>query len=279
MYRFSRFLTLPIKKRGEKMNTYIKIFNDYVKKYDPKDPKIALKIKHTLNVVNKSKEICDSLKLDDKETHLAMIIALLHDIGRFEQIKRYQTFNDAKSIDHALLGCQILFDEKVIDIFQIKDDLDIIYDAIINHNRFEISENLKGRSLLHARIIRDADKLENLEFKCTLAIEDIYGIKKTIIEKQIITPKVFEAICNHRCIKAVDRSNELDMWLTHIGFIFDFNFEYCLKVIEKEAYLDQILSRLDYQNEKTKQEIEKIKVITKEFIKKNKKKNGENTCF
>ena len=40
---------------------------------------------------------------------------LLHDIGRFEQLKRYQSFIDSQTIDHANLGVTILFDDNLIE--------------------------------------------------------------------------------------------------------------------------------------------------------------------
>ena len=39
------------------------------------------------------------LKLDEYETDVAWLTGMLHDVGRFEQIKRYNTFNDAQSVD------------------------------------------------------------------------------------------------------------------------------------------------------------------------------------
>ena len=47
----------------------------------------------------------------------AWLLGLLHDIGRFEQVKRYNTFNDSQSVDHAELGADILFKEGLIDRF------------------------------------------------------------------------------------------------------------------------------------------------------------------
>ena len=39
---------------------------------------------------------------------IAEAVALLHDVGRFEQYKRYGTFNDRKSVNHAALGVEIM---------------------------------------------------------------------------------------------------------------------------------------------------------------------------
>ena len=86
-------------------------FKEYVKNYDIENPKIALKIAHIERVASIAKNIAESLKLPKEDVELAELIGLLHDIGRFEQVKRYNTFVDALSANHAKLGVEILFKE------------------------------------------------------------------------------------------------------------------------------------------------------------------------
>ena len=73
-----------------------KAFREYLKNYDTKNGSILLKIKHTYEVIKKSEYIANGLRLDKEDIELAKIIALLHDIGRFEQIKEFGEFNDKK---------------------------------------------------------------------------------------------------------------------------------------------------------------------------------------
>ena len=40
---------------------------------------------------------------------MSWLTGLLHDVGRFEQLRRYGTFIDAQSIDHAEFGADRLF--------------------------------------------------------------------------------------------------------------------------------------------------------------------------
>ena len=97
-----------------------RLFDEYVANYDKDNPKVALKIEHTYRVMEASKNVAVSLGLDQDEIDLASLIGLLHDIGRFEQLKRYNCFIDSKTIDHALLGVQILFDDNLISKFDIE---------------------------------------------------------------------------------------------------------------------------------------------------------------
>ncbi len=153
-----------------------KVFQEYLKRYNVKDGSIALKIKHTYEVVKKSEYIANGLRLDKEKIELAKIIALLHDIGRFEQIKEFGEFND-KKIEHAEFGVKVLFNNGLIRNFINEDKYDsIIYKAIYNHNKYKIEKNLNEKELLHCRIIRDADKLDNFRVKEKDKIEDMFPI-------------------------------------------------------------------------------------------------------
>jgi len=56
------------------------------------------------------------LHLNQKDLNLAKTIALLHDVGRFEQYERYRTFDDYKSEDHVHLSLNVLNQEEVLRI-------------------------------------------------------------------------------------------------------------------------------------------------------------------
>ena len=138
-----------------------KIFDEYVSNYDMSNEKISTKYYHTYRVCEQSLNICKSLNLSDEDTLLAYLIALLHDIGRFEQHRRFGTYNDLKSMDHASFGCTLLFEDVLIRSFITDDRYDeIIKNAIMNHNKYSIDKGLNERELLHAKIIRDADKID-----------------------------------------------------------------------------------------------------------------------
>ena len=97
-----------------------KVFDDYVKNYNSNDEKIKLKIDHTYRVSDLCEKIALSLGMNNEDVDIAWLTGLLHDIGRFEQVKRYGTFNDPKSVDHAKLGSSILFSEGKIDLNDIE---------------------------------------------------------------------------------------------------------------------------------------------------------------
>lgn len=86
-------------------------FEEYLNEYDREDEKIKLKIVHTYGVAACAKAIGKRMKLSEEDMELAEMIALLHDIGRFEQIRKYDSFQP-DTMDHAAYGVEILFGEK-----------------------------------------------------------------------------------------------------------------------------------------------------------------------
>ena len=90
-------------------------FKSYTDAYDATNPRIALKIEHTYHVA----EACDAVAREQgwssEDIDLAWLCGLLHDMGRFEQLRRWDTFKDAESMSHAALGIEVLFGENPAD--------------------------------------------------------------------------------------------------------------------------------------------------------------------
>ena len=88
-------------------------FDAYVTPYDTANPRIALKVEHTLRVAELSERIAREAGFTPAGIDLAWLCGLLHDIGRFEQLRRWDTFSDAASTNHAALGVEVLFGANV----------------------------------------------------------------------------------------------------------------------------------------------------------------------
>ena len=85
------------------------VFRDYVDTFDWSNENIRLKYFHTIEVANISYEVAKRLNLSSEERDLAKLIGYLHDIGRFIQVSKTNTFKD-KTMDHATEGVKILFE-------------------------------------------------------------------------------------------------------------------------------------------------------------------------
>ena len=245
-------------------------FKKYLNQFDYNNGKIALKIRHTFGVIKASEYIANNLSLDEENVELAKLIALLHDIGRFEQLKQSNSFSDSAEIDHAILGNKILFENNLINTFIIDRKYDnLISKAILNHNKLLIDKDLSEIELLHAKIIRDADKTDNFRVKAEEKIEDIMdNCNKEQLENSLISDDIYNDFMNGKIIISSKRKTFLDFWISYIAFIFDFNYKYGLEYIIEKDYINTIVDRLNYKKNDSIEKMKKIKKYALEYISK-----------
>ena len=155
-----------------------KLYDAYVDTYRGTDGKLPvmmqLKRTHTAFVVRNAEAIADGEGFSSEEREVALAAALLHDTGRYEQLRRYNTFRDSDSVDHAVFSHDIVVEkgwlEKVevaIERSEIAEGLrrglqwkDAILKAVLYHNRRDLPEGMDPLTEVASHTVRDADKLD-----------------------------------------------------------------------------------------------------------------------
>ena len=120
-------------------------------------PMMQLKLVHTRKVVEAACAIAKGEGFDAPTARACEAAALLHDTGRYEQLRVYNTFRDSDSVDHAVFSHDIVKEKGWLDGWE---DKDAILAAVLYHNRREIPEGLDPLTLACSRTVRDADKLD-----------------------------------------------------------------------------------------------------------------------
>ena len=234
----------------------------YISKYNMKNSRIALKAAHIYRVADAAKNIAISLSLEEEQIKLAELIGLLHDIGRFEQLKRYDTFEDRLSVNHAMLGLEILKENNFIRKFCSEEKYyDIIFSAIENHNKYKIDKTLEGEKLLQAKIIRDADKIDILNLLVFETFETLY--KKESIADEKISEAVLESFFRGEELDRKLLITNMDKWVSNIGYIFDLNFKPSFRILKEKDYINKIIDRVKTED------MEKVRKFATEFIENN----------
>ena len=246
-------------------NSANKYFNKFINdNFDINDEKISHKIKHTYKVVNNAKYICEKLNLDSLNTDIAMVTALLHDIGRLTQAKEMKTFReDITNYDHATLGVKLLFEQNEIRKFVSNNKYDdIIKKAIENHSKYILDKTgLNDIELLHCKIIRDADKIDSYRAK---TVDDIYtmaNIYPEDIENSKITEKIYNDFMNEKTILSKDRKTGIDIWISYIAFLFGLEFKCSYELIKEKDYVNKLFDRFNYKLENKKMNILREKAL------------------
>lgn len=245
-----------------------KEFKKYVEKYDINNPKIRLKIAHIERTSAIARKMAESLKLSKEDVELAELIGLLHDIGRFEQVKKYGTFVDHLSENHAKIGVDTLFKDGLIRNFIEDSKYDKIIElAIINHNKDkkDITKNISDRENLHIKLIRDSDKTDILYI---LTFEDEKAVwESDNLEEEKFTDEIFREFIEDHNIVYKNRKTHADTLICHFAYAFDFNFDYGLKYVLDNKYYEKLYKRFNFKDEETKKRFKEIYNITNNYIK------------
>ncbi len=205
-------------------------FKKYVSGYDLEDLQIRLKVIHTWQVVKAADTIAQSLDLDESQKRLVHLAALFHDIGRFEQVRRYHTFFDAQSIDHAALGARILEEEDFLDRLKPEEKKQVI-EAVRVHNRLAVPKDHQGFQKTLDQIVRDADKVDIFRVGAQDSPEAFSGHSLDSIPEDLISPEVAGAIQAGSSVRREERKSALDFWVSCFGFVFDLNYPASARLI------------------------------------------------
>jgi len=231
------------------------------------DEKIALKVKHTYHVAELCEQIARSEGMSEDDISLAWLSGMLHDIGRFEQIRRYGTFSDANSIDHAQFGADLLFSEGLILNFPYPDEswTPILEQAIRCHSMYRIPDTICGRNLIFCQILRDADKIDILRVQVETPVEKIYDVTSEELQTSEISPQVMNSISEKHATLRSLKKTPVDHIAGHISLVFELVFSESWHIVEKQGYLEKLLS-FSSQNETTNKQFQTIREIIKTAI-------------
>lgn len=224
-------------------------FAGYVKTfYTPGDEylnnNLHLKECHTRRVCAEMRALAEALAMNPDDALIAETIALLHDVGRFEQFKKYRTYKDTVSENHCLLGLRIIAEQKAIDAWP-KEDQVLICTAVEFHGAKELPA-LDERTLHFSKMIRDADKLD-IFCLCSENYRRFHEDKKSFAfevefaDVPDITPAILEALFNNQLIDYRLLRTLTDAKILQLGWVFDTYFDWTLRQMRDRGYIDGIM--------------------------------------
>lgn len=222
-------------------------FADYVHQFSSDDPVVQenmdLKAEHTRRVCEAIIDIGESLGLSEDDLCMAETSALLHDIGRFEQYRRYRTFFDSRSEDHGALGV------KVIQAGGVLADLDTaaaetILRLVGYHNRATLPEGEEETCIFFLKLLRDADKVDIwhlvTEYYRHKGNRRNQAIELDLPDTDEVSDPVYEALMDQKLVQTAHLKTLNDFKLLQIGWIYDVNFPRTFQIVRENAYLETI---------------------------------------
>lgn len=247
----------------------VQAFEDYVSNYDLSNPNIYLKYVHTGKVAENCECIAKSLGLSDQDCDLAWEIGMLHDIGRFEQLRKFHTFFDNLSIDHAQFGADLLFKEGLIQQFDDSiEEMELIEKAVRYHSLYRIPDNLTEREIRFCNIVRDADKVDIYRANFETGVHIVYQVPEKELRESNITPEVYEVFCQERAIPREIRRTVADNLVGHVALSFELVYPKSRQLAEEQGFVWKLLET-EFTNPETIKTIGKIYDKIKSWYDKN----------
>ena len=145
------------------LDCLLKAYDAYVDTFRMADGRLPelmqLKRTHTAFVVRNAEAIADGEGFSSEERSASVAAALLHDTGRYEQLRRYNTFRDSDSVDHAVFSHDIVREKGWLGS-ESPAFASAVLAAVLYHNRRDLPDGMDALTEVASHTVRDADKLD-----------------------------------------------------------------------------------------------------------------------
>ncbi|MDD5597643.1 MAG: HD domain-containing protein [Victivallaceae bacterium] len=209
------------------------------------DKNVLLKTEHSLLVQQECRYLAEAENFSPRLAILVETAGLFHDIGRFEQIRRYNTFVDSRSIDHGDFGYEVLLKNNMLSPLP-ENDRNIILAGIKFHNKRQLAPHLEAETLLTVRAVRDADKLDIM--RVMLNEYSRSELDPAVIlhleESDAVSPPVLAHLEKGENPNIADFRTLTDFKLAQLAWIYDLNFTHSLLEFKKRRIYERIAELL-----------------------------------
>ncbi|MDO4282459.1 MAG: HD domain-containing protein [Clostridia bacterium] len=240
---------------------YKEYFKNYALQYinmcDKKEDKtlVEYKLAHTYRVRDNMLRIAKSCQLAKHDIHLAEVIGLFHDIGRFKQYIEYGSYDDKSTVNHAIYSAQIIKEENILKDLSC-EDFNIVYKAIYYHNVYKvekIDEKLTQKEIYFLNMIRDADRLDiykgMAESVPKMNEEERYIWYNERENTEEISDLIYEQILSDISPSMKDCKTIVESQFARMSWIFeDFHFKEAIHMIIQGKYFEKIYEDMKKSN-------------------------------
>lgn len=208
---------------------------------------IKLKVEHTKKVC----EIMDLLtageNLPEDDRRIAAAVALLHDVGRFPQYRRWRTFRDSDSDNHARMAIDVIREHKLLDGL-VENERLLIQEAVRFHNLLELPDWVSTQDRMFMSLIRDADKLDIwrvfVELYAKPSDEQASAACLGLPDLPEYTDACVKDLLEKRVVRLENCRVLNDFKLIQISWALDLNFTTSYRLLLKRNYLQRVSETL-----------------------------------
>lgn len=237
----------------------MKIFEQYVRKYDMNNINIKAKYFHSLKVMEISKDLASGLGIfSEEEIAVCEFIGLFHEIGNFSKTPNYHIDEDNE--DSYEKTIDILFNKGLIREISKDNKYDnIIKMALFAYDKNGFPSDIDEKTKHICAIIKDAHNLDSFRLFVNYPYVDtrintypnnlVYGEFKKF---KTISPKMSE--------------NSSDTVLVVLSKMYSFNYRYSYYLLKQNNYIDKMLDSLTFKDEEIENFYKQVMLVLNNYI-------------
>ena len=242
-----------------KSSRIMKIFEQYVRKYDMNNVNIKARYFHSLKVMEIAKELASGLGIfSEEEIAVCELIGLFHEIGNFSKTPNYHIDEeDDDSYDRTI---NVLFNKKLIrEISKETKYDDIIKKAIYAYDKNGFPSDIDDKFKHICAIIKDAHKIDSFRLFVNYPYVDtrINSYPNNL---------VYEDFKKFKTISSKVSDNSSDSVLVVLSNMYSFNYKYSYYLLRQNDYIAKILDSLTFENKEIETFFRQVMVVLNNYI-------------
>lgn len=242
-----------------KSSRIMKIFEQYVRKYDMNNIDIKARYFHSLKVMELARELATGLGIfSEEEVAVCELIGLFHEIGNFSKTPNYQMDDDINDSYNRTID--VLFNKKLIREISKETKYDTVIKMAIfayDKNGFPADIDEKGRHM--CAIIKDAHNLDSFRLFVNYPYVDtrISSYPNNL---------VYEDFTKFKTISPRVTDNASDTVLMVLSKMYAFNYKYSYYLLKENNYVAKLFDSLTFDNKEIEDFYKKIFMVLNNYI-------------
>lgn len=242
-----------------KSNRVMKIFEQYVRKYDMNNINIKAKYFHSLKVMETMRELANGLNIfTEEEIGLCEFIGLFHEIGNFSKTPNYHIDEDNEdSYDRTI---DLLFNKGLIrEVTKDKTYDNVVRIALYSYDKIGFPSDIDEKTKHICAMLKDAHNLDYFRI----------FINYPYVDSRISSypnSLVYNEFKQYKSISAKMSENSADSVLVVLSKMYSFNYRYSYYVLKQNNYVNKIIDLLNFDSKEIEQFFKQIGVVLENYI-------------
>ena len=242
-----------------KSSRIMKIFEQYVRKYDMNNINIKAKYFHSLKVMEIVKDLATGVGIfSEEEIAVCELIGLFHEIGNFSKTPNYHIDEDNEDAYDKTID--VLFNKGLLREISKETKYDnIIKMAIYAYDKNGFPSDIDEKEKHMCAIIKDAHNLDSFRLFVN------YPYVDTRINSYP-NGMVYEEFKKFKTISPRMSESSADAVLVVLSKMYAFNYKYSYYLLKKNNYIDKVIDSLTFENKEVENFYKQVVAVLNNHI-------------